>query len=118
DLLPLLAATGCLFVTSAVESVDDLVLERLAKGHTRAGFEAAVALCREAGLAMAPTFVAFTPWTTIDGYLDLLQTIARLGLVDERAGVAAPPLPAQRSRSVAYLSEPWYCCAEPAEIHL
>ena len=38
DLLPRLRATGCLFVTSAVESLDDAVLERLAKGHTRADF--------------------------------------------------------------------------------
>ncbi|MEK6629813.1 MAG: radical SAM protein, partial [Acidobacteriota bacterium] len=32
--LPLLKRTGCLFVTSAVESVDDTVLARLDKGHT------------------------------------------------------------------------------------
>ena len=30
--------TGCLFVTSAVESLDDAVLARLDKGHTRADF--------------------------------------------------------------------------------
>src|ERR1700724_4324073 len=36
--LPKLRDTGCLFVTSAVESVDDSVLARLAKGHTRADF--------------------------------------------------------------------------------
>ena len=38
DLLPVLRRTGCLFVTSAVESFDDAVLERLAKGHTQSGF--------------------------------------------------------------------------------
>ncbi len=38
DLLPALAATGCAFVTSAVESVDDDVLERLAKGTHAPGF--------------------------------------------------------------------------------
>ena len=32
------ATTGCLFVTSAVESLDDRVLTLLDKGHTRAGF--------------------------------------------------------------------------------
>ena len=37
-LLPVLAETGCLFVTSAVESVDDDVLAKLEKGHTRADF--------------------------------------------------------------------------------
>jgi len=59
-----LARTGCLFVTSAAESLDDAVLARLDKGHTRAGFERAIDLCREAGLVMQPTFIAFHPWMT------------------------------------------------------
>jgi radical SAM superfamily enzyme YgiQ (UPF0313 family) len=81
ELLPLLVETGCLFVTSAVESVDDEVLAKLEKGHTRADFIAAARLCRDAGLALVPTFVAFTPWTTIDGYMDLLEVVAGLDLV-------------------------------------
>ncbi len=87
DRLPELAATGCLFVTSAVESVDDRVLQYLDKGHTRADFERVVALMAEAGLSLAPTFVPFTPWTTLDGYLDLLETLVALGLVS-----ALPPV--------------------------
>jgi hypothetical protein len=82
DALPLLRDTGCALVTSAVESIDDDVLARLQKGHTRSDFEHAVALCRDAVLALAPTFVAFTPWTTIDGYCELLRTIARLDLIE------------------------------------
>lgn len=82
EALPALAETGCAFVTSAVESVDDRVLERLAKGHTRADVERAVALCRAAGIPIAPTFVAFTPWTTREGYVELLDTIERLDLVE------------------------------------
>lgn len=87
ELLPLLARTGCLFVTSAVESVDDEVLAKLEKGHTRADFIAAAALCRDAGLTLVPTFVAFTPWTTIDGYADLLEQVAELDLVHNVAPV-------------------------------
>jgi radical SAM superfamily enzyme YgiQ (UPF0313 family) len=87
DLLPTLAATGCLFVTSAVEAVDDGILEKFEKRHTRADFEEAVRLTRAAGLTLAPTFVAFTPWTTLDGYRDLLDTVARLDLVDHVAPV-------------------------------
>jgi len=86
-LLPALARTGCLFVTSAVESVDDSVLVRLEKGHTRADVHEAVAACREAGLTLAPTFVAFTPWTTLDGYADLLDVVERLDLVGHVAPV-------------------------------
>ncbi len=81
DLLPLLRQTGCLFVTSAVESVDDEVLRQLDKGHTRADFEAAVRLLREQGLTLSPTFIPFTPWTTFAGYQDLLRAIADLDLI-------------------------------------
>jgi radical SAM superfamily enzyme YgiQ (UPF0313 family) len=81
ELLPVLVETGCLFVTSAVESVDDDVLAKLEKGHTRADFIAAAKLCRDAGLTLVPTFVAFTPWTTIVGYTDLLHVVTDLDLV-------------------------------------
>ncbi|HJR59584.1 MAG TPA: CUAEP/CCAEP-tail radical SAM protein [Vicinamibacterales bacterium] len=87
DALPLLRDTGCAFVTSAVEALEDRVLGYLEKGHTRADFERAVELCAAAQLQMSPTFVAFTPWTTIPSYLDFLQTIDRLGLVDHVAPI-------------------------------
>ena len=87
DALPLLRETGCAFVTSAVEALDDAVLARLEKGHTRADFERVVALLRESGLVLSPTFVAFTPWTTLASYLDLLRTIDRLDLVEQVAPI-------------------------------
>jgi radical SAM superfamily enzyme YgiQ (UPF0313 family) len=74
--------TGCLFITSAVESIDDRALGFLLKGHTRGDFVAAVALCRAIGVTLVPTFVAFHPWLTLEGYCDLLDTIASLDLVD------------------------------------
>lgn len=85
--LPLLRDTGCLFVTSAVESVDDAVLARLAKGHTRADFIRVAALFREAGLTLHPTFVAFTPWTTLSAYLDLLGVLESEDLVANTAPI-------------------------------
>lgn len=85
--LPVLRDTGCLFVTSAVESIDDRVLAILAKGHTRADFEQAVARCRAADLTIVPTFVAFHPWMTLDDYCDLLDLIAALDLVDHVAPI-------------------------------
>jgi len=87
DLLPRLVKTGCLFVTSAVESVDDRVLAILDKGHTRQDFMAAVALCRAAGLTLSPTFVAFHPWLTLDDYCDLLAVINAMDLVDHVASI-------------------------------
>lgn len=87
DMLPVLRETGCIFVTSAVESVDDGVLAKLEKQHTRADFERVVGLCRDAGVVLAPTFVAFTPWTTPESYLDLLHEIERLDLVEQVAPI-------------------------------
>ena len=87
ELLPLLRTTGCLFITSAVEAVQDDVLLKLEKGHTRADFEHVVALCRAADLTLVPTFVAFTPWTTLAGYCELLQTIDRLDLIEQVAPI-------------------------------
>jgi radical SAM superfamily enzyme YgiQ (UPF0313 family) len=87
DMLPLLRDSGCVFVTSAVESVDEAVLERLRKGHTRADFVRAVSLCRTAGLALSPTFMPFTPWTTVEGYVDLLEQLIALDLIESVAPI-------------------------------
>lgn len=80
--LPVLRDTGCLMVTTAVESVDDRTLAILDKGHTRAGFIETVHRCRELRLTLAPTFIPFTPWTTREGYRDLLGLLLELKLVD------------------------------------
>src|SRR5437667_311074 len=77
-----LAALGALFVVSAAESLDDAVLALLDKGHTRADIEEALAMTRAAGLSLRPTWVAFTPWTTLEGYREWLDFIADEWLVD------------------------------------
>jgi radical SAM superfamily enzyme YgiQ (UPF0313 family) len=87
DSLPRLRDTGCLFITSAAESIDDDVLVRLAKGHTRRDFEQVVAMCRAHGVTLAPTFVPFTPWTTLEGYGALLDALADLDLVGQVAPI-------------------------------
>jgi len=191
--------TGCLFVISAVESVDDGILERLDKGHTREDFLYVARKFRELGMTLHPTFVPFTPWTTMEGYLDLLRVLAaeelienvapiQLGIrllipegsrlleleevrgmvgafdaeslvypwgnVDARvdalsetvqaiaaeadrkkesraaafariweaahaaAGIDTPELRVTEGRGVPFLSEPWYCCAEPTRDQL
>src|SRR5271168_301062 len=193
--LPTLRDTGCLFVISAVESVDNAFLAILDKGHTRENFLAVVETFRNLGMTLHPTFVPFSPWTTMEGFLDLLRVMHEENLVENvapiqlgirllipagsrllelaevqglvgpfdasslvfpwvhrdarmdalsaeiqqiaasadaqklsrsaafgkiwqaahaAAGVVAPVLKAQRaSVPVPFLSEPWYCCAEP-----
>jgi hypothetical protein len=191
--------SGCLFVISAVESVDDEILSRLDKGHTREDFVYVARKFRELRMTLHPTFVPFTPWTSLDGYLDLLRVLANEELVEnvapiqlgirllipegsrllelkevregvgafdaeslvypwtntdsrvdllsetvqavasdadrrkesrvaaftriwtaahEAAGIAAPELRIREGRAVPFLSEPWYCCAEPTQDQL
>jgi hypothetical protein len=194
EMIPRLRATGCLFVTSAVEAIDDTVLRHLRKGHTRSDFMAVARLCRAANLTLVPTFVPFTPWTTLEGYVELLELLEELDVVPQvapiqlairllvtagspllelddirrvvspfdaasltwpwrhddprvdvlqsavmrvagqaasmprsaafaaiaalarhHAGLPAAPCRVPERARVPYVSEPWYCCAEPME---
>jgi radical SAM superfamily enzyme YgiQ (UPF0313 family) len=80
--LPELARLGCLFIVSAAESRSDTVLAHLDKGHTRADIVEALQAVRAAGIALRPTWVAFTPWTTLDDYRDMLDFIEAEALID------------------------------------
>jgi radical SAM superfamily enzyme YgiQ (UPF0313 family) len=82
-MLPELAALGCVFIVSAVESFSDVVLARLEKGHARADVLTALAITRDAAIALRPSFVAFTPWTTFDDYLEMLDITVAEGLIDQ-----------------------------------
>lgn len=85
--LPLLKETGCVLVTCAVESFDEAILERFDKQHSPDDIDHIVRVFNEVGIALNPTFVAFTPWTTTNGYLQFLRRIAELGLVGSVAPV-------------------------------
>jgi hypothetical protein len=81
-LMPDLHAQGCLFVISAVESFSDHILELLHKGHTAADIMTALGVLREAGIALRPSLVAFTPWTSLDDYLLMLDMVETQDLID------------------------------------
>jgi radical SAM superfamily enzyme YgiQ (UPF0313 family) len=85
--LPRLKETGCLFVISAVESVDNGILQQLDKGHTREDFLHVARNFSQLGMTLHPTFVPFTPWTTMDGYLDLLRVLCGEELIENVAPV-------------------------------
>jgi radical SAM superfamily enzyme YgiQ (UPF0313 family) len=87
DVMRVLRDTGCLFVTSAVESVDDRVLQRLDKGHSSDDVVRAATFMRQLDLPLVPTFVAFTPWTTRETYLEMLGAIESLDLVEQVAPI-------------------------------
>ncbi|MBI3969296.1 MAG: B12-binding domain-containing radical SAM protein [Chloroflexi bacterium] len=83
ELFPELGALGCLFVVSAVESLSDRVLGALDKGHTKEDVVAAIRITRNAGLHLRPSLVAFTPWTTLDDYLEVVDFVAEHDLIDD-----------------------------------
>ena len=87
DAVAELPELGCAFVVSAAESLSDHVLERLGKRHRRADFLRALELCDSVGLPMRPTFVTFTPWTTLADLRELVDFIAEHDLIEHVAPV-------------------------------
>ena len=83
ELLQEFAAYGCAFFVTAVESLSDLVLRHLVKGHNREDVYRAVKAAREANISIRPSLVAFTPWTSAQDYFDLLDFIEEYSLIDE-----------------------------------
>ena len=58
------------------------MLTILDKRHTRAEVQAALDLCNEVGITLRPTWVAFTPWTTLDDYLEMLEFVESADIID------------------------------------
>ena len=76
-----LAASGCLFVISAFESVNDATLTLLDKGHTASDGARAVELLREHGIEPRPTWLPFTPWATLADVQDIAEFVAAHDLI-------------------------------------
>lgn len=81
QLLPELRRLGCAFIVSAVESFSDHVLEQLNKGHSAADISQGLAISQAAAIPLRPTFVAFTPWTSLDDYIEMLHAIEQHDIV-------------------------------------
>ncbi len=82
-----LAQLNCAFVVSAFESMSDQVLTKLHKRHRRADIVRVTREAAAAGLVLRPTFVPFTPWTTVDDLCDLIDFIVAEQLVTNVAPV-------------------------------
>ena len=82
SILPQLRDCGCIFIVSAVESLNDTVLANLQKGHTCADVFAVIDLLKEVGIALRPSLVPFTPWETLDSYLSILDCVESKELID------------------------------------
>lgn len=81
ELWPELAAAGCVFVVSAFETVNEGILDILDKGHDRADMAEATKILRAAGIEVRPSLLPFTPWTTLDDLVDLLDFVAEHELI-------------------------------------
>lgn len=81
DLWQTLRDYGCLFVVSAFESMNDDLLARLEKGHRAADAAQAVDVLRAHGIEIRPSFLPFTPWTTHDDIVALIDFVAEHDLV-------------------------------------
>jgi radical SAM superfamily enzyme YgiQ (UPF0313 family) len=81
DALPDLARAGCAFVVSAFESVSDSVLARLHKGHTAADASEAVSALRAEGIEVRPSWLPFTPWTTADDLVAMMDFVVDHDLI-------------------------------------
>ena len=80
--LPTLAGTGCLFVVSAFETLNDRILAILDKGHTAGDASLVVHTARRVGFELRPTWLPFTPWTSLDDVADIFSFIVAHDLVD------------------------------------
>ncbi len=72
---------GCVFILSAVEALNDTILGYLEKGHTAADVVEALKITRAAGVALRPSLVAFTPWTSLEDYLYVLEFVEEYDLI-------------------------------------
>jgi len=117
DLWAELAAAGCLFVTTALECVDDHILAILDKGHTGADAADAVTLLRSAGIEPRPSLLPFTPWTTTSGLADLVDFAVEhhlFGNIDQSTGRSASSFPTDRSSSAGPSWRPTLTVTTPA----
>jgi len=81
-LLPELRDLGCSFITSAVESINDTVLQHFDKGHTSADAAEAFDLLERVGIVLRPSLLPFSPWETLESYLALLNFFEERHLVE------------------------------------
>src|SRR5258706_4266761 len=80
--LPELRDLGCVFIVSAVESINDSVLHHLDQGHTAAHVSAAFYLMAEVGIPLRPSLMPFSPWETLDSYIALLKFFEERRLIE------------------------------------
>ena len=81
-LLPEMRDLGCVFVVSAVESLNDDVLLHLDKGHTAADVIEVFDGMQHVGIPLRPSLLPFSPWETLESYKALLDFFEERHLIE------------------------------------
>lgn len=81
DLWPEFAEAGCLFVISAFETVNEDILTILDKGHDRSDMVEATSILRNNGIEVRPSLMPFTPWTTLEDLVELIDFVGEQDLI-------------------------------------
>jgi radical SAM superfamily enzyme YgiQ (UPF0313 family) len=81
-LLPEMKDLGCAFIVSAVESINDTVLYYLKKGHTQADVAEVFDIMEQVGIPLRPSLLPFTPWETLESYIELLNFFEERHLIE------------------------------------
>lgn len=81
-LLPALKDNGCAFVVSAVESLNDTVLQHLDKGHTGADIAEVFDIMEQTDIALRPSLMPFSPWEALESYTALLTFFEEHHLIE------------------------------------
>lgn len=81
DIFAELSELGCVFILTAVESISELVLRKIDKGHTKQDVIEALGVLDAAGITLRPSLLPFTPWTTLEDYIELLEFFEEYDLV-------------------------------------
>ena len=71
-----------LFVISAFESTNDLILKVLDKNHTFRDLEDAIELSKKYNVDIRPTWMPFTPWTRLEDLHNIIELIENYELRD------------------------------------
>lgn len=72
---------GLQFIVSAFEHTSDIILKKLAKGHTKNDIVKSISVLRRSGIEVRPSLLPFTPWTTREDLVDLIDFIFEQDLV-------------------------------------
>src|SRR5437763_5202551 len=81
-LLPELQNFGCAFIVSAVESLNDDVLRHLDKGHSSTQVAETFDLMEHVGIPLRPSLMPFSPWETLESYIELLTFFEEHKLIE------------------------------------